>query len=157
MKNIIKEGGYAFPVPTSDAMTVELTRLTGGDAVMAARCGMSLRDYFIAHAPAEPWAWYRPAMPPVPEPPKMPGDNAWEFTDEEHDRAETWWTNSVIGGAKTFPLTGSPRLDSFVAKWNEYWKLQSDHQADRIMQTSLQWPSFFADQMLVQRGIRFDK
>ena len=28
---------------------------------------MSLRDYFIAHAPAEPQCWFVPEMPPRPE------------------------------------------------------------------------------------------
>jgi hypothetical protein len=28
---------------------------------------VSLRDYFIAHAPAEPQPWFRPVLPPEPE------------------------------------------------------------------------------------------
>ena len=29
--------------------------------------GMSLKDYFMAHAPAEPQYWFVPEMPPRPE------------------------------------------------------------------------------------------
>lgn len=28
--------------------------------------GMTLRDYFAAHAPAEPQSWFEPTMPPGP-------------------------------------------------------------------------------------------
>lgn len=29
--------------------------------------GLTLRDYFAAHAPASPQPWFRPEMPPQPE------------------------------------------------------------------------------------------
>jgi len=42
------DGGPAFPCPVGE---------------QAGWPGLSLRDYFIAHAPAEPQFWFEPAMP----------------------------------------------------------------------------------------------
>ena len=107
---------------------------------------ITLRDYFMAHAPAEPWAWYRPAMPPEPVRPKGADDPAWEFTEEEQYTANGWWTDPI------YDLTGSPRLDSFCQQWQSYWKAVTEHQKQSKQQRSIQWPTFFADQMLAQRG-----
>ena len=49
----------AFPVPAGN--------FSGGES-WTPELGMSLRDYFAAHAPIEPWGWFRPTMPPRPAP-----------------------------------------------------------------------------------------
>lgn len=64
----INDGGPAFPLP----FILDPTRGEMGMYVDAADAGvptgLSVRDYFIAHAPAEPQPWFRPAMPrPCPE------------------------------------------------------------------------------------------
>jgi hypothetical protein len=58
------DGGPAFPRPASE-FTESGTLLDGNIAVPATN-GMSLRDYFAAHAPHEMAGWYVPTMPPRP-------------------------------------------------------------------------------------------
>jgi hypothetical protein len=48
----IDDGGPAFPIGSGDMRDPQR---------------MSLRDYFIAHAPAEPQYWFVPEMPPQPD------------------------------------------------------------------------------------------
>ncbi len=113
---------------------------------------IQLRDYFIAHAPAEPWPWFRPVMPAATEQPKLPTDPAWEFTAIELKRAEDWHRVIAFDGRPPSELTGSPRLDSFREQWLAYWRSQHETGEEVKRQRSVQWPGFFADQMLAQRG-----
>ncbi len=57
MKN---DGGPAFPRPASE-FTGSGTCPDGNDPIRAQN-GMSLRDYFAAHAPHEPQFWFKPIM-----------------------------------------------------------------------------------------------
>ena len=50
------DGGPAFPVAEDHKVAADIPWT----------CGMSLRDYFIAHAPAEPQPWFEPVMPKMP-------------------------------------------------------------------------------------------
>lgn len=51
------DGGQAFPLQANFA----------GGEYFSGNDGMSLLDYFMAHAPAEPQYWFVPEMPPRPE------------------------------------------------------------------------------------------
>ena len=51
------DGGPAFPVPLNPGQPWQ---------GMAPCDGMTLRDYFIAHAPAEPQRWFKPKQPQQP-------------------------------------------------------------------------------------------
>ena len=113
---------------------------------------ITLRDYFMAHAPAEPWAWYRPAMPPALVSPKLPDDTSWEFTPDEQARAKAWHHAITFDGSPQVELTGSPRLDSSREQWYSYWTYRDERLADSARERCLQWPAFWADQMLAQRG-----
>ena len=123
----------------------ELIRKIGHDGG-AVSFNLTVRDYFVAHAPAEPWAWYGPAIPMPPEMPKSADNDAWEFTEDERHLAAGWLVNPV------FELTGSPRLDSFREKREAYRDAFTAWNAERERQRCLQWPGFWADQMLAQRG-----
>lgn len=65
----LADGGPAFPVtrlernPIFDGMDSSSMPFV----VHAEYPGMSLRDYFAAHAPAQPWPWFQPSMPPKPD------------------------------------------------------------------------------------------
>jgi len=52
------DGGAAFPTITSEENRDSQLMLVSTD-----HPGMSLRDYFAAHAPAEPQSWYHPPEP----------------------------------------------------------------------------------------------
>jgi len=59
-KEVKDDGGPAFP-------RAEVKDTAMGFQVITGWCpGMSLRDYFIAHAPAYPQQWFLPEMPPQP-------------------------------------------------------------------------------------------
>ncbi len=51
----IDDGGPAFP-------EAGLSNLPNGEFIHG-RAGMTLRDYLIAHAPAQPQPWFEPVMP----------------------------------------------------------------------------------------------
>jgi hypothetical protein len=76
-------GGPAFPVRTG------LSRHPVMGHVFEGTDGMSLLDYFAAHAPADPWPQFKPAMPPRPEltPPHKDGSGEWvgEYRDCDCD------------------------------------------------------------------------
>ena len=55
-------GGPAFPF-----QHVKKRNGMGGICDWKNHLGMTLRDYFAAHAPAEPQPWFEPVTPPRPE------------------------------------------------------------------------------------------
>ena len=60
-KEVKDDGGPAFP-------RAEVKDTAMGFQVITGWCpGMSLRDYFIAHAPAKPQEWFWPDIPPRPQ------------------------------------------------------------------------------------------
>lgn len=90
--------------------------------------GMTLRDYFIAHAPAEPQPWFAPVLTPRPTPTYISED----------------------GNFKSFSVTEMERRfgDCFlmanrsdVSAWD----------ADAVKQRYVQWPAAWADAMLDAR------
>lgn len=109
----------------------------GGGAKMSC-LGMSLRDYFIAHAPAEPQAWFNPVMdrdcPVVPS-----VDN---LTREQRDDLEREWEASE----------GSPWARQWLADRAAAERAQEQWQADFRKEWVLQWPAAWADEMLKRRG-----
>lgn len=50
----------AFPRPYSE----EQAKVGRCRREHEAQTGISLRDYFAAHAPQQPWPWFQPVMPP---------------------------------------------------------------------------------------------
>ncbi len=111
-------GGPAFPVQ---------------DASKWQAHGMTLRDYFAAHAPQEPHAWFRPVMPnPCPE-------HKWEGRHAQ---------------------TGEPLyfLNSYAAQkacGDDFWDANEEARAEWCAEFSkqnlVQWPYAWADAMLKAR------
>jgi hypothetical protein len=54
------DGGPAFPVPAIYDPSREQVNST---LAYTGEGGMTLRDYFMAHAPAEPQPWFEPVTP----------------------------------------------------------------------------------------------
>lgn len=96
--------------------------------------GMTLRDYFIAHAPAEPQLWFAPVMPPRP---------ASKWTDESY--------------TEEGPFFDSPRkaeqhfgtCEEFIT--NVMLVPQALWDADCKKQRYIQWPAAWADAQLAER------
>ena len=119
---------------------------TGGPAFPAdylatdpAMQGMTLKDYFMAHAPAIPQDWFIPIMPPCPAVPSIRaiGDDLfkheiicqWELSAEHQSDAVRQW----------FDKREKAEID------------QSEWQAEFRKQLCIQWPAAWAMAMLEQR------
>lgn len=117
------DGGPAFP----SAPTVG----PSGDLYRPADIGcpgLSIRDYFIAHAPAEPQQWFRPTMPPCPVPHLVGHDGRTYATTLDAERA-----------------CGE---DGFE---DRNYEAINDWQRECAKQRYVQWPAAWADAMLKVR------
>ena len=97
------------------------------------KVGMSLRDYFIAHAPAEPQPWFMPSMPPAPDLSIWIGNSGKKYDGE---RAAMSSEEGVQGGVRP------ANKDAYESWRNEQAK-----------QRYVQWPAAWADEMLKQREV----
>lgn len=93
--------------------------------------GMSLRDYFIAHAPAEPQPWFEPVMPTRRPAPKLV-DN-----DDPGRVFKSWQDAERIVGVDGYH---DANLD-IAQEWD----------MERRKQRYIQWPAAWADEMLKAR------
>lgn len=141
--NTINDGGPAYPYTEANGCNC------GGP-------GMSMRDYFIAHAPAEPQPWFEPVIGapcpvfeerPYPKPPS-------DMTDAEQEE---------FAALDSFSLSESDLKQRRVI---EYVKAESAEQERREFKVGLifalekeqkrqryiQWPAAWADAMLEQRA-----
>jgi len=106
--------------------------------------GMSTLDYFIAHAPAKPWAWFKPVMPPKPTAPEMVGNNGEAPNDEEYRRITDWrydmsWDLDL------------PNFSYYAKAVSDYYEEKSQWDEEYKKQLDIQWPIFWAKTMLSQR------
>lgn len=114
--SVIDNGGPAFP---------SHARADGSDGswqVFELHAeGMSLRDYFAAHAPRKPQAWFSPDMPPKPE----------RVYDHDHPNAPSCRYAD----------------ECRIANWQE----RNAWDAARQQAVCVQWPYAWADAVLAQR------
>lgn len=123
------DGGPAFPF-----------NIAYGDGSSVQAIGMTLRDYFIAHAPAKPWPEFAPVMPPKPAFP----DKHLLLSDE--DRRD--WDNERLD----YDEEGcSEALRQFASANVAAWHAQDEWNSDYNLQRRIQWPAYWADQMLKAR------
>jgi hypothetical protein len=113
----------AFPRAASE-FTRNGTLKDGNDAI-SEQDGMSLRDYFAAHAPRKPQAWFEPSMPPCPEP----------IYDHDHG-IETVGCYGYDGCQLCAPTNARERM-----AWRDEFSKQ----------VFVQWPYAWADAMLKAR------
>lgn len=133
---VVDDGGLAFP-HTGEGLGAEF-----------AATGMSLRDYFIAHAPPEPWRFFEPTMPPKPrEPDRTPIGNEGEAPTDDQLRNLRDWVRDPCWD----PETEYPAFSMWVTWWRAYWKARDTWQEVRDHQHYMQWPCFWADVMIAQR------
>jgi hypothetical protein len=114
------DGGPAFP----------FLELDGAGSAYQQNPGMTLRDYFIAHAPAEPQPWFEPVMPACPS--EAPYVNLAGTKFFAHSQAA--FEACGKGGYRS-------SNDKAIADW------QVEHSKRRYTQ----WPAAWADEMLKAR------
>lgn len=89
MPTATKTGGVAFPCGHE-----------GGQK------GMTLRDYFAAHAPRKPWAWFKPEVPPRPASvwhKGHPGPNCYDCSPENWQEQQAWRDHVVTERDRQWP------------------------------------------------------
>ena len=96
--------------------------------------GMTLRDYFMPHAPAAPQPWFMPVMPPAPDLSVWVGESGKKYDGE---RAAMGSEEGLLG--KVRPANA----DAYYAWRNEQAK-----------QLYVQWPGAWADEMLKARAAK---
>ncbi|APQ14607.1 hypothetical protein BJP27_24475 (plasmid) [Pseudomonas oryzihabitans] len=111
--------------------------------------GMSLRAYLVAHAPAEPQAWFEPVFPEVVEPTPFPA-NSWPAKLIDHAVANNW-DQEQIDYQVGMQLVEEERVEELKARIAQSIAARRQRQAD-IENTEreryLQWPLAWADAML---------
>ena len=130
--NNINTGGPEFPV----------WELNGHGTQEMTEFGMTLRDYFIAHAPAEPQPWFHPVMPP---PPKERAKRPNDLTKEESEELDGWGEFIDTDEMKM------PRAIAIAKDWDRYEKEYKSWRAEQKKQSYVQWPAAWADEMLKAR------
>lgn len=114
------DGGPAFP---KHEQWNEWSELKGNYIPRTGpRGGMSLRDYFAAHASRTPQHWFRPVMP-TPPPVKQRHEGHGELRGCVDDICP-------------------------ILNWDEV----NAYNAERERQTFLQWPYAWADAMIAERA-----
>ncbi len=130
MSAATNDGGSAFPVLENN----------GNGQLILSSAGMSLRDYFIAHAPAEPQSWFEPVMPSAypADPPfsSLTKEDQKDWRDEKMDWAPEQCSAELIAYAKAREQARKSRIN-----WTK------DIERERY----LQWPFAWADAMLARR------
>ncbi|NSX06045.1 hypothetical protein [Cupriavidus gilardii] len=137
----INDGGPAFPVHIencTDGNMVALGVLLPPGSTVDFQ-GMTLRDYFIAHAPAEPQPWFEPVMSPRPEFPAFTELSA----DDQRD-----WNSELYDYA---PEECSAALRAYGEKRKAAEKAAREWDKECGKQRYIQWPAAWADAQLAAR------
>ncbi|MFO0958256.1 MAG: hypothetical protein U0800_12655 [Isosphaeraceae bacterium] len=105
------------------------------------RGGLTMRDYFMAHAPAEPQPWFVPVMP---EKPSLP-DKHKELSEEERRQLDDDFPDIA-------PSECSPNLLDFTQRMSTAFKARQVWETEFAKQRCVQWPAAWADAMLRARA-----
>lgn len=118
----------AFPMAR---VTVLAEDGTPNEAAGLGHPGMTLRDYFIAHAPADPQPWFSPVLPEAPKG-RIGADR--KITSESREEFDAWklecvkqhfvqwpaaWADEILK-ARAKALGASPDLLGFVERFIEF-------------------------------------
>lgn len=152
----IDAGGPAFPLDFRlvEAMSraIEVSKLDKNEKAEGLRrlgdsaCGMTLRDYFIAHAPSEPQQWFSPVLPerevPLPTFAQM-------YPDHTQDELKAYkcfnsdWMN--------IDDVSEERVRNYLFQREEQHKRSREYAAMAERERYIQWPAAWADAMLEAR------
>lgn len=131
------DGGPAFPT------TIEQSNGQLG--------GMSLMAYYMAHAPYPPPNWFEPKMPePDPPPPLLPSqhpETAHLGIVHDHD-AKKWRRDPCYDITEAIPV-----ITPWAVEWLGYLTAMSDRRKDAYREKILQWPAYWAQEMLWREGL----
>jgi hypothetical protein len=136
------DGGPAFP-GFGQIFTTDSQGRTGPQATwgMEGASGMSLRDYFAAHAPLEPARWFKYTPLPKDGIPPMPNVN--DLVERHRQVAADWRRDGCFD------------LPEEIAWWGEkveaHRKAVSEWNVANDAAMFIQWRWAYADAMLAER------
>lgn len=155
MVTTANDGGPAFPSVTKESVFVEeLGRYD--DRLGPPMGGMSLRDYFAAHAPDVPAPWFEPTMPPKPSEPPI----ATDLNEESRRTLRSWVSDPIfdldhaaneLRDANKISETGHTALVTYERDYTAYRRACDAWEQVHAKQTDVQWPYAWADLQLAER------
>lgn len=108
--------------------------------------GMTLRDFFIAHAPTEPQPWFSPVMPqpeaPLPTFAEMYRDHTPEELRALSNFSDEWMQVEDVK---------QERVRNYLFQQQEQHKRGRQRAATAERERYIQWPAAWADAMLAAR------
>lgn len=121
------------------------------DKFSDAQDGMTLRDYFAAHAPSERWPHFVPRVPPAPAAPSCePVGNDGEAPTDEQRQTLNAWRHDPCWDADTTPSLVA--FTCWIEAWNDHWQARAAWKEAMRVASAEQWPWFYADRMLAERA-----
>lgn len=144
------DGGPAFPSTLHNKGITDVAGFLPGQLIPpfaeAEYRGLSVRDYFIAHAPHEPQEWFQPAMPEKPTRLYLDKKELTQDEATEYDYFHEYFPSVKPNELKTAVLQAyAPRaLASYEAE--RAWI------RDAAKQRFVQWPAAWADEQLKARA-----
>ena len=102
---------------------------------------MNMRDYFIAHAPAKPPKWFNPDVPPCPAVPSI------TFAPECIKEQLLAYQDGALGFEQM-----SATAQAWFEDRDRIEKMQGEWQENFRVEFALQWPLYWADEMLKRRS-----
>jgi hypothetical protein len=106
-----------------------------GDSIQ----GLTIREYFIAHAPSEPQSWFEPVLPSaagmwqVPDPSELNGQDKADWESEKFDYE---------------PDSCSDTLKDFMRRIDDAYDAKKAYENECKKQRYIQWPIAWADAMI---------
>lgn len=113
--------------------------------------GMTLRDYFAAHAPVDPWPHFMPVMPPKPTmPPLDPVGNGGEAPTGDQARGLNAWRYDACWDPEE--TDEYCVFSGWCSGWRRFWSDSEEWERRQWVERAEQWPWFYADAMLKRRA-----
>lgn len=141
----------AFPLvvefigPTNDP--IKGVQVEAGYSERHIFTGISVRDYFIAHAPAEPQPWFTPVLPPKESPLPAFGEMYPDRTDAERSALNRFDSDYMrVEDVK------EERVRNYLIQSQEQAERQRAYNAMAHREHYVQWPAAWADAMLKARA-----
>lgn len=103
--------------------------------------GMTMHDYFAAHAPSEPQHWFLPAIPPKPEIP---------YWKELSEPARKEWLDEKLSWAD--PEDCLPEYVAFSERYKAARLAMEEWEREYEKARCTQWPYAWADEQLKERN-----
>lgn len=138
------DGGPAFPTSGDPAAKAQAE---GMGLHYSPPSGMTLRDYFIAHAPAEPQPWFVPVMPE--ECPALEYLNTKDLSAAELIEYE--YLHEYFQSVKPSELK-TEKVRAYAERAYLAHKQQKAWVAEQAKQRCTQWPAAWADTQIAERN-----